>query len=519
MSKDNEKLEFDCFQVIPHERLLLRNGQPVQLQHKAFDILLTLVRASGSLVEKDELMEKVWPDKIVEETNLTSYISQLRNVLGDNRANPKYIQTVPKMGYRFIAPVKEVQGNNTVVIRDSSNASPIIAEKQQQPRSDKTESQLEQSIVVLDEAQVKPGLLGDHAWFALTACAMYASLYGVVLLVETAYEFDRYGGTVLRIGPLVFTWILFTSIAGLALDRKRIIQGKSDGLGLSWLVFVFTGLILFAALYQFLPDVPVTQAKFQTHTAQSVYLKEVFYFCSLATLYLIMPFHFIVTMEQALSQGKHQAVLEMLTGSYRSVLPKGVIYIKPQLLGFLLVLITLWALIVRAYVLDQLLPGPYMNLFIPSPCLLLLPGPVFAAALGATSRWPAGSSMRWPAASALIVSTRPRRRRSPPRWPAMPLVIADKSAVRRHGAGHRHRIRRRYVGEKQTQLPAAVRTHHRPRRLGRRGAGGRHRRRRKRLWPELRARVALAADTALRRRGRPRRRQAPRRKSTGDRGT
>src|SRR6185295_8734572 len=106
--------EFKEFRLIPAERLLLRNGGTVPLTHKVFDILLLLVRHSGQLVEKQEMLEAVWPEQFVEEHNLTVSVSALRKALGESHDKHEYIETVPKHGYRFIANVRELAGDHAV---------------------------------------------------------------------------------------------------------------------------------------------------------------------------------------------------------------------------------------------------------------------------------------------------------------------------------------------------------------------------------------------------------------------
>jgi DNA-binding winged helix-turn-helix (wHTH) protein/TolB-like protein len=102
--------EFGPFRLDPAEHSLLRDSKPVLLAPKVFDILQVLVEDSGHLFEKDELMKAVWPDSFVEEGNLTRNISTLRTALGESPDEHKYIETVPKRGYRFIAPVLQVNG-------------------------------------------------------------------------------------------------------------------------------------------------------------------------------------------------------------------------------------------------------------------------------------------------------------------------------------------------------------------------------------------------------------------------
>jgi DNA-binding winged helix-turn-helix (wHTH) protein len=100
--------EFGPFRLDAAEHLLLRNGEAIPLQPKAFTLLLALVERHGHLVEKDELMKKVWPDTFVEEANLSTNISLIRKALGDCENGQRYIETVPKRGYRFVAGVREM---------------------------------------------------------------------------------------------------------------------------------------------------------------------------------------------------------------------------------------------------------------------------------------------------------------------------------------------------------------------------------------------------------------------------
>src|SRR5215470_15809581 len=101
--------EFGPFRLDAAEHLLLRDGESVPLQPKAFDLLVALVERHGRLLEKGELLKKVWPDTFVEEANLASNISLLRKALGDGENGHRYIETAPKRGYRFVADVKKLE--------------------------------------------------------------------------------------------------------------------------------------------------------------------------------------------------------------------------------------------------------------------------------------------------------------------------------------------------------------------------------------------------------------------------
>lgn len=102
--------EFDSFRLDAIKRLMWRDGTPAPLTPKAFDLLLALVQRHGAVVEKDELMRLLWPNLVVEENNLTVIISSLRKALGESKEEHKYIVTIPKRGYCFVAQVNEVWG-------------------------------------------------------------------------------------------------------------------------------------------------------------------------------------------------------------------------------------------------------------------------------------------------------------------------------------------------------------------------------------------------------------------------
>jgi len=114
--------EFNGFRLERTQRRLLYRGQPVPLKGKILDLLLCLVEMRGQLVVKEELMKKIWPDAIVEDNNLTVSMSILRKTLGEDRSRPKFIETIPRQGYRFIAEVTEV-----------SPARPPISDAPQRP--------------------------------------------------------------------------------------------------------------------------------------------------------------------------------------------------------------------------------------------------------------------------------------------------------------------------------------------------------------------------------------------------
>jgi adenylate cyclase len=106
-------LEFEPFTLDTRERVLRREGKPVPLTPRAFDILLVLVQNSGRVLTKQEIIERVWHNTIVEESNLARQISTLRKTLG--RAAAQYVETIPWRGYRFNAAVRRAQDSLAVL--------------------------------------------------------------------------------------------------------------------------------------------------------------------------------------------------------------------------------------------------------------------------------------------------------------------------------------------------------------------------------------------------------------------
>src|SRR5215469_17159447 len=140
--------QFLEFELSEEDFTLSRRGQRIALEPKALSVLTLLVSRAGHLVDKQELLELVWPNTFVEENTLTRTIGILRRELGDNSRDSKVIETVPTRGYRFIAPVE--------VLPDASST-------QLQPVGDVSKS----GATIPRKARL---------WFALTAVLCVCSL-------------------------------------------------------------------------------------------------------------------------------------------------------------------------------------------------------------------------------------------------------------------------------------------------------------------------------------------------------
>lgn len=124
--------EFAPFRLDPIERLLWKGEAHVALTPKAFDTLVVLVENNRHVMTKEELLELIWPDTYVEETNLAQHISMLRRVLGEKPEGGQFIETVPKRGYRFVSTVKKIklEPTHTSLITPRRTNDPAQAETQ-----------------------------------------------------------------------------------------------------------------------------------------------------------------------------------------------------------------------------------------------------------------------------------------------------------------------------------------------------------------------------------------------------
>jgi DNA-binding winged helix-turn-helix (wHTH) protein/TolB-like protein/Tfp pilus assembly protein PilF len=126
--------EFGDFRLDTAKRLLLRlDGTTVPLTPRVFETLLYMVQHHGVVLDKERLMEAVWPDSIVEENNLSQNISTLRRIFGETPGSHGYIVTVPGRGYRFVAEVKEQTDNGSAKVKAEEGTGPTSPENRKEP--------------------------------------------------------------------------------------------------------------------------------------------------------------------------------------------------------------------------------------------------------------------------------------------------------------------------------------------------------------------------------------------------
>lgn len=132
MTTGSRMYSFGEFRLDARRRILLRDGEPLALTPKALDTLLYLVEHPGIVLGKDELMHAIWPDTVVEESNLSQNVYTLRRTLGEGRGENHYIATVPGRGYQFIAEVTplftKAESDSVEVNSDSREDAPNVAD-------------------------------------------------------------------------------------------------------------------------------------------------------------------------------------------------------------------------------------------------------------------------------------------------------------------------------------------------------------------------------------------------------
>jgi TolB-like protein/DNA-binding winged helix-turn-helix (wHTH) protein/Tfp pilus assembly protein PilF len=161
--KTKQTYEFGVYQLDTEEKVLVREGQPVALPPKDLETLVVLVEKAGHIVGKEELLEKVWPGVFIEENNLAKRVFNLRQLLGEGPDGRKYIETIPKRGYRFVGSVRE--------LGDSAQSTAPAP-----PRSDSPHSTLQTSRrrtlwswAIAAVIIVAASLLTHHFWRARNA--------------------------------------------------------------------------------------------------------------------------------------------------------------------------------------------------------------------------------------------------------------------------------------------------------------------------------------------------------------
>jgi DNA-binding winged helix-turn-helix (wHTH) protein len=358
--------EFGPFVLDPLAETLVREGRDVSLAPKAFAVLLVLVRNAGRTVKKDKIIQAVWPDVFVEDQNVSLNIHAVRKALGDDADKRTYIATVARRGYRFVAPVvKKAPGTLLPVAVQVPPAThvdipdmPIAAATEEANSS--VAGAFRQGKISLKSLR---SALAEDGWYLLTSCTLYALLFAIALFVEVAYQFDSYAAAAVRVAPFVFLWVWTTSIAGLIACKVLTLTGRAYSLPLAISLFLTSGVILYVSIGSILPNVPITRASFHTYPAHGAYLKSISHFSSLAVIFLVVPYHFVVAARTQIRSGSASQIRKLLTGERFGTAPQGTVFLRLNWLGVLLTIAAIASIAATAHLMDNLVSTEYTSMF------------------------------------------------------------------------------------------------------------------------------------------------------------
>ena len=178
MERSSRGFRFGPVTLIPSERLVLKDGQPVPLTPKAFDLLSFMAAHPGRLLTKDELMQAVWPDAIVEESNLSYNVFAIRKALGEGEETERYVETVPKRGYRFLPQVVPVDDNGSGPLKDPQVPPDDIAAGNDSDRVGAKEADVAPGTRLADDA---PGRARWRPWIILASGLAIGAVAAVLI--------------------------------------------------------------------------------------------------------------------------------------------------------------------------------------------------------------------------------------------------------------------------------------------------------------------------------------------------
>ena len=204
---------------------------------------------------------------------------------------------------------------------------------------------------------------GGHRAHCLIVSAVYALLGALCLVIEFAYEFDRYASAGVPAALLAFVWLFGSSLAGLWLDWKMTSAGKKYGLTTAFVVFALAAVALYIGACLILPARGITQLTDSSAPAQTAYQKDLIYHIVVMFFFCLPTLHFVLAMQREMLAGTHKSVFGLLTRNQLIVPPRGVAYPRFTLLLAVALPICLYSIYAHHNLMSKLQPGPYQPLF------------------------------------------------------------------------------------------------------------------------------------------------------------
>jgi hypothetical protein len=207
-------------------------------------------------------------------------------------------------------------------------------------------------------------LMAGYGIHIASAGMLVAAMFATTVIMEFAYAYDRYRSVVWMATPLVLLWALTSTFAAAVVNWHFVRRYNPNGLPVALLVVISGAILNYLALRPLFPNVPITQASFQTWTAQAAYLKGIVYCTVFSSFFFLAPFNFVIAVRRELQRGMHNMVFEVLTRSKTAVAPRGAPFLPVSLFGAMLIGGAIYSLISTAHLLEALTLTRYTNLFI-----------------------------------------------------------------------------------------------------------------------------------------------------------
>jgi hypothetical protein len=201
-----------------------------------------------------------------------------------------------------------------------------------------------------------------HRRFALAAAALAASLFAVPVLVEVAYEWERYRVLALVLTPAAFVSMFAAVLGALSLDVRLVRNGRG-GLGAALAALFAATALLWLSTWPLFGGERVVQASFQTFPLHLGYLKAMVHAWMVVPVFLLWPAHAVLVLQRELPRGRHAQVAALLTGDRAALPPRGLRYPRVWALAVYLVAVFAFHWVGASHLFDNLAPGPHAALF------------------------------------------------------------------------------------------------------------------------------------------------------------
>jgi DNA-binding winged helix-turn-helix (wHTH) protein len=299
MSNDFYIYTFAQFRIDSKEKILFRNDEKIKLQRRTIEVLLYLLENASEFVEREEILRHVWEGRHVENSNIYVHIHLIRTALGQNEGR-LFIESEGDRRFRFVADVTQTSKTQTQTQVITENSGTDAAYQKD------SEAVLEASEFTLDAytfgwrnslaaaagavaaciflylgwmSKVNSEIDNYQLVFIIVNSFFYGVISATTLILETAYEFDRYSWNAARMFPSVLLLNSSAMFAGMTRASEFLPDETAKAFFIGFAFLVVGAVLVCSLAYLVLPNIPVTKAKIKTQPALLAFVKNVgFYF-------------------------------------------------------------------------------------------------------------------------------------------------------------------------------------------------------------------------------------------------